>query len=125
MRNKNFEIVASGLNTHAVQVLDTVITETQIGASGVSETTTFYPKKIQIINKTGVDVDVNILSSQAEIDAYALDNTNYDLFTILNNTAATFSSISILPNAHQIIAQNPVGSATLPLKVQCICYQPK
>jgi len=125
MRNKNFEIVASGLNTHAVQILDTVVTETQVGSSGLSETTTFYPKKIQIINKTGVDVDVNILSSQAEIDAYALNPANYDLFTILDNTAATFSSVNILPNAHRILAQSPAGSATAPLKVQCICYQPK
>ena len=122
MLNKNFLVSAANLTTHNVLTIDTYL---DIDIPGYTSTSTVrhYPKKIQFINKTGVDVAINIMSNDTELAKYTLDSTNYDLFTIQNNTTVVMSVLDILPTAYKILVQAPTGTASVDFRVECICYQ--
>jgi hypothetical protein len=124
MYNKNFSVSSAALNTNAVQTIDTFLQMPYSGL-GVTQSTIYYPRKVQIINKTGADVNMNIFSNSGEINDYAKSGTNYELFTIQNNTTVVMTTVDILPYSHRMVFQMPTGSATTSLIVQCICYQPQ
>lgn len=124
MRNSSFTVSTADLNTHAIQTLDVSYTETMI-KSGITDSYTFFPKKLQIINNTGINIKMNIISSQDELDLYNADPTRYDLFTVLNNTTVVFTPNTILPPVYKLLIQAPSGTASAALVVEAIGFQPK
>jgi len=124
MKNKKFTVSTTNLDTHAIQIIDTYL-DLQSSTSGTVETRRNYPNKVQFINKTGQDILANIFSSQGEYDDYVLDSTNYDMFTILNNTAVSLTTQSLLPTAYKIAVVSPSGTCSVALTIDCIGYQPK
>ena len=125
MKNKRFTVTASQLNAHTEVAIDTYLDLQVLSPAGGTETRRHYPNKIQYINKTGQDVQTNIFSSEAEYSGYTVSATNYDPFTILNNTSVTLTSQSLLPTAYKLTVICPSGSTTSDFIVECIGYQPK
>lgn len=125
MKNKRFTVTTAQLNAHTEVALDTYLDLQVASPAGGTETRRHYPNKVQYINTTGVNVQTNIFSSEAEYSGYTVSAVNFDKFTILNNTSVTLTPQSLLPTAYKIVAINPSGSATSDLIIECIGYQPK
>jgi hypothetical protein len=125
MKNKKFTVTIAQLDSHNEVAIDTYLDLQVSSPAGGTETRRHYPNKVQYINKTGLDLQTNIFSSQAEYSGYLVSSTNYDKFTILNNTSVSLTSQSLLPTAYKIVVQNPSGTASADLIIDCIGYQPK
>jgi hypothetical protein len=126
MKNQKFTILASELNTNTVQEINTYLDLLVSSPAGGTETRRAYPNKVQYINKSGIDLQTNIFSSAAEYADYQADDSNYNMFTILNNTSVVLTSQSLLPTAYKILVLAPSGStASGTLVIDCIGYQPK
>ena len=71
-----------------------------------------------------IDILVNILSNEAEYLAYVATPTDYNYFTVKNNTTMVLTSQTILPTAYKIVVKCGTGSATVDLLIECIQYVP-
>ncbi len=125
MKNKKFTVTTTELNTHTEIAIDTYLDISVSSPAGGLETRRHYPNKVQYINRTGLGIQTNIFSSEAEYSGYLVSATNYDKFEILNNTAVSLTAQSLLPTAYKIVVLNPSGVATADLIIDCIGYQPK
>jgi hypothetical protein len=124
MKNKTFTVSKSELDAHAVKTITTYLDINDVGPSGATESRRYYPKKVNFINTSGVEVKANIFSSDAEIDLYTADSTNYDFFSIPTASSLILTAGNILPTAHKILVIAPSGVATSGMSVECIGYQP-
>lgn len=123
--NKTFTIAQATLNDHAVHYVDTMITATDAFPQTSGKTIGYVPRRIQVINKTGQDVKVNIFSTSGEYTRYVGgDTTNADLWTIASNTYTNIGAPECLPNAYKMAVQMPTGSASADLIIECISYNP-
>ena len=125
MKNKKFIVSTAELNTTDIQEITTYLDITVSSPTGIDELRKHYPIRVNFINKSGKDVNVNIFSSEAEIEAYEADSTNYDFFTIANGTTTYFTARQILPTPYKIFVVCPTGGASGNFEIECIGYQPK
>lgn len=123
--NKKFTVTQANLNTHAVQYVDTMILASDAFPVTSGRTTAFVPRRIQVINKTGQDIKVNIFSTSGEYVAYVNgDTTNKDLWTIPSNTYTNIGAAECLPNAYKMAVQMESSTASADLIIECISYNP-
>src|SRR5690606_2197812 len=106
MKNKRFTVTTAQLNALTEVAIDTYLDLQVASPAGGTETRRHYPNKVQYINTTGVNVQTNIFSSEAEYSGYTVSAVNFDKFTILNNTSVTLTPQSLLPTAYKIVAIN-------------------
>lgn len=125
MKNKKFIISTAELNTTNIQEITTYLDIPITSVLGNIENRRHYPIRVNFINKSGKDVNVNIFSSEAEIDDYTADPTNYDFFTIATGTTTYFTARQILPTAYKIFVVCPTGGASGNFEIECIGYQSK
>lgn len=125
MKNKTFTVTTTQLNTHNIVEVDTELDLTITSPIANTDTRKYFPKKIRFINTTGVTITANIMSSSDEYSDYLLDSTNYDFFSIFNNTSESFTTPGIIPSAYKILVLCPSGTASTNLSIECIGYQPR
>ena len=123
MENRKFTITSTQLNTTTDNIIDTYIEKTS-GYNQV-ETTRWYPVKIQLINKSGIDVLFNIIASWDEYQLYLATPANYVGFTVQAGTTVNLSSINILPFAYKCIVTGTAATASGDFNIECIQYVPK
>jgi hypothetical protein len=126
MKNKIISVTDTELNTHAVLEKDSVMSITinpYVNAVG-SETRKYLPRRINFINKSGVDVKVNIMDKDDYTEYHAGITTNYPLFTIANGTMTTLGTMEQLAPAYKILVQAPTGDATSTFEIECLNYHP-
>lgn len=125
MKNKTFTVSKAELDSHNVKTITTYLDIDDTSPSGATESRRYYPKKVNFINTSGIEVKANIFSSDAEIALYTADPTNYDFFSIPTGTSLILTAGNILPTAFKILVQAPVGVATTGMSIECIGYQPR
>lgn len=125
MKNKTFTVSKAQLDGHTVIAIPTYLDINDTSPSGATESRRYYPKKVNFINTSGIEVKANIFSSDAEIALYTADPTNYDFFSIPSGTSLILTASNILPTAYTILVQAPTGTATTGMSIECIGYQPR
>jgi hypothetical protein len=125
MKNKTFTVSKAQLDAHTVVTLTTYIDINDTSPSGATEARRYYPKKVNFLNTSGIEVKANIFSSDDEIAKYTADPTNYDFFSIPTGTSLILTASNILPTAYKILVQAPAGVATTGMSIECIGYQPR
>jgi len=123
MENRKFTVSGSVLNGHTDVVFDTYIQKTF--GYNAPETITYYPVKIQLINGTGQDAEVNILSNMDEYAEYLATPANFRGFTVKSGITVNLSSTNILPSAHKMIVNVPSGTCSGNFDIDCIQYVPR
>jgi len=125
MKNKIFPVTKAQLDAHTVTIVTTYLDIADTSPSGASENRRYYPRKINFVNTSGIDVKANIFSSDEEIALYTADSTNYDFFTIPAATSLILTALVILPTAYKVLIYAPTGSsAAVGMTIECIGYQP-
>lgn len=124
MKNKTFTVSKAQLDAHTVVTLTTYVDINDTSPSGATESRRYYPKKVNFLNTSGIEVKANIFSSDDEIAKYTADPTNYDFFSVPSGTSLILTASNILPTAYKILVQAPVGVATAGMSIECVGYQP-
>lgn len=127
MINDRFVVTKDQLNTTNNNYVETVkvTTTPSYEANNLKETINNFPVKIQFVNKSGVDVLVNILSSKEEYDAFVASPDDFSYFTVITGAVTTLSSSTILPQAHTIVVKSITDAATADFVIECIQYLPR
>ena len=126
MKNKVFTVTKADLDTHGVIEVDSYLDVAVSSPTGNSETRRFFPRKVRVINTTGLTVKANIISSDDEYYDYVSGTpSNYQFFSIFTGTSETFTTPGIIPSAYKILVQAPSGVATVGMDIECIGYQPR
>lgn len=123
MKNKNFTVTSTNIETGNPQVIDSIpIGETisPVNNNDNNPVYYYYPQRLIIKNTTGADIGFNVFENTAEYNAYVADSTNYQLIRIANNTTYEFLD---LPKTEKIVIQKTSGTASSNLLVQCINYR--
>lgn len=127
MINDRFVVTKDQLNTTNNNYVETVkvTTTPSYEANNLKESINNFPVKIQFVNKSGVDVLVNILSSEEEYDAFVASPDDFSYFTVITGAVTTLSSSTILPQAHTIVVKSITDEATADFVIECIQYLPR
>lgn len=123
MRNRNFTVTSTNIETGNVQLIDNIpIGETisPVNNNDNNPIYYYYPKQLLIKNITGAEIGFNVFENTEEYNNYLASATNYQLIRIANNVTYEFKD---LPKTEKIIIQKISGTASANLIVQCINYR--
>ena len=123
MRNRNFTVTSTNIETGNVQLIDSIPigeTITPVNNNDNNPIFYYYPKELLIKNATGAEIGFNIFESTEEYNSYLASGTNYQLIRIANATTYSFKD---LPKTEKIVIQKISGTASANLIVQCINYR--
>lgn len=119
MKSQTYTVAATDISNIPF-VIDCVIDYVLKGSTG-NRIMKLYPTALQIINNTGVDIDITFLSNE-EINEFP-DANYFSYFLIPNNSILRLSDFSPLPFPAQIIIkQGGVGTATNQLRIDAINF---
>ena len=125
MKNKTFVITKTELDLNSIKTITTYLDINDVSPSGATESRRYYPKKINFLNTSGLELKANIFSSDEEIALYTADPTNYAFFSIPAASSLILTASAILPTAFKILIYAPTGSSDAAgATIECIGYQP-
>jgi len=123
MINDNLTVSVVDLNGGTEKELDAIKPASSTTMFG-NNTKDLHPKRIQINNDTGIDIDIDFILTTDEYALWTANKASWKYFELRSGQNLAINSFSPLPNAYKIIVKGTNGTATKDLRVDLIAFTP-